>query len=341
MTILITGATGFLGTNLARRLDQKLENEKSSAKIRILHRRGSNLDGIKGLHHIETCVGDVNDPASLERAMEGVQYLYHLAGAVNLGPFDRAHMTRVNVDGTENVCQAALKQGIKKMVHVSSLAAVGVGTLENPAYEDMPYNLGEFHNPYSDTKRAGEMKVQESIQKGLNATIVNPSVMIGPWDIKLVSADVIKMADKIGIPLYFPGGMNILSVEDGAEGLILAMEKGRCGQRYLFGGENLWWKEYLTMINQVVGRKGPFLPIGRISSFVAGGLGDFFGQYLYKKYPIFHMVNSMSIKMGTKTFFLTSQKAVEELGFPQTKVKDAIQKAYDWMIDYGYLEKKI
>jgi len=327
MKILVTGATGLVGVNLVRRLC------KDGYDVRVLVRRNSNRKGFEGIR-VEEVIGDVRDYESVKNAMKGVRYVYHVAGVVDMSRFFKKEMENVNIKGTENVCRAALESGVERLVHTSTISAVGTGpSKDQPWDENCEWNFGPLNNPYCTTKYEGEKVVHSYVKKGLNAVIVNPAYMFGPWDIKPTSGRMIVTIAKYGIPGYPGGGNNFVDVEDVVEGHLLAMAKGKTGERYILANENLTYKEIFTIIAEVVGRKPPRFYIPKSILVPVSYIGDILGIFAPDTFKDF---NSSTVSFGYTTQYVTAKKAIKELGFKQTPVRVAVEKAYRWFKDNGY-----
>lgn len=327
MKVLVTGATGLVGVNLVRRL------LKEGSDVRILVRRNSNRKGFEGIR-VEEFIGDVTDYESVKNAMKGVKQVYHVAGVVDMSRFFRSEMEAVNIGGTENVCRATLETGVLRMVHTSTISAVGTGpSKDQPWDETCEWNFGPLDNPYCTTKYYGEKVVQEYVKKGLDAVIVNPSYMFGPWDVKPTSGRMIVTIAKYGIPGYTGGGNNFVDVEDVVEGHILAMQKGKTGERYILANENMTYREIFSLIAEVVGKKPPKFYMPKSIMLPLSFIGNIFGiiaPYTFKDF------NTSTVGFGYTTQYVTAKKAIKELGFKQTPVRVAVEKAYKWFKDNGY-----
>lgn len=327
MKILVTGATGLVGVNLVRRLCS------DGHDVRVLIRKNSNRKGFEGIR-VEEAIGDVTDYESVKNAMKGIRQVYHVAGVVDMSRFFRKEMYEVNVIGTENVCRSALESGIERMVHTSTISAIGTGpSKDHPWDETCEWNFASLDNPYCTTKYEGEKVVQKYVKKGLNAVIVNPSYMFGAWDIKPTSGRMIVTIAKYGIPGYPGGGNNFVDVEDVVDGHILAMYKGKKGERYILANENMTYKEIFTLIAEVVGRKPPkfYMPKSiMVSISFIGNVFGIFAPYTFKDF------NTSTVSLGYTTQYVTAKKAIRELGFKQTPVRIAVEKAYKWFKDNNY-----
>ncbi len=328
MTTLVTGATGLVGLNVVNQLAKRGE------KIRVLARPTSN--GIEFAKKLgaEVASGDVTDFASVKRAMAGARRVYHVAGVVG-GKWQEKQMWAVNVRGTENVCKAALEANVEGFVHTSSTAAVATGTLDKPANEETPYDLDAVKSPYHTTKHRGEEIVLEFAKKGLPAKVVNPSTMFGPWDVKPTSGLMVVMAAKTGIPFYPTGSNNFIDVEDAALGHLLAMEKGRVGQRYILGNQNMAWKDFLTLVAGVAGKKPPK---SKLLKPVALGVAYLLAPVSRRSKGAMAWLDPATIRGSFAHHCVDPSKARRELGLPQSPVRGAVEKSYNWLKEHGYLD---
>ena len=247
MPIFVTGGTGFLGLNLVRLLLER------GRQVRLLVRPASSRIGLDE-RAIEFVEGDVTDARSLREALRGCEEVYHVAGWVQVSPWGRSAAWRVNVEGTRNVCAAALAGGVRRVVHTSSIATIGRGTLARPADETTPWNLGAENIPYYASKVAAEEAVLEHVGRGLDAVIVNPTYLVGPWDVKPSAGRALIYTARRRLR-FFPsrGGINYADVRQAATGHLLAMERGRAGERYILGGENLTFEAYVCRIAAAAG----------------------------------------------------------------------------------------
>ncbi|HZH78175.1 MAG TPA: NAD-dependent epimerase/dehydratase family protein [Archangium sp.] len=228
MKTLLTGATGLVGANLAHLLCEQGE------RPRLLVRERSDRRGLRGLSYDEV-LGDVLDADSLRGAMKGVDRVYHVAGIVRFDPFTREDVSRLNTQGTRNVLDAARAAGARRVVVVSSVAAVGHGTLAEPATEESTYNYAG-DNPYHESKREAERLALEDSGLGLEVLAGNPSFVLGPYDVKPSTGELLLHVAR-GVVLAYPsGGINVVNAQDVARGLRLIMEKGRPRERYILGG---------------------------------------------------------------------------------------------------------
>lgn len=328
MKTLITGATGFVGAAVARRL------LKSGHRLRALVRKDSDRRNIEGLE-IETVVGDLREPETLDAAVSGCQALFHLAADYRLWTRDPASLYASNVDGTENVMHAALRAGVERVVYTSSVATLGLSADGTPSSEDTPVTLDDMIGDYKRSKFLAEQKVRQMVMDNdLPAVIVNPSTPVGPRDVKPTpTGRLIRDAAKGRLPAFVNTGLNVAHVDDVAAGHVLAFERGEKGERYILGGENLSLEAILACVAEFTGRKPPklrlphalVLPIAHGSEFWARVFG---GEPL---------ATVDGVRMSRKRMFFSSRKAEERLGYAYRPSTEAIRDAVDWFDRNGYL----
>lgn len=328
MIICITGGTGLVGVNLVHRL------AREGHELRLLVRAGSNVKPFEGIAY-QKVVGDITDRRSVRRAIDGCEVVFHLAGFVNMSPFLRRKAEEINVHGTENVVAACLVAKVRRLVHTSSIAAIGYGSKEEPADENSYWNFSGLHGPYYDTKRAGEQHVLSAVQTDkLDAVVVNPGYILGPWDMKPSSGRLLILIAKKRLPAYPLGGISVAHVDDIVQGHIAAMEKGHSGRRYILAGENLSYKELMTMMAEVAGVAPPRLPLPRTLAAPLGWCGDLLGHF----WPhTFNDFNSLGLKIGAIGHYVSSEKAKRHLSYQPQPARRAVEDAYAWFIKNKYL----
>lgn len=325
MTTLVTGATGFVGGAIARALCA------AGHQVRILVRERSSLEGLAGFS-LEKVRGDVRSLDSLRDAMKGCRQVVHAAASVRLDPFAASYMEKVNVVGTKNVLAAAKACFVERLLHVSSIATVGWGTLDRPATETSEWALAG-KGPYFTTKRAAEDLVLEASRRGdLEAVVINPSFVVGPVDPK-PSSGFILLAVASGMVVGYPeGGTNFVDVRDVAEGARLGLEKGRAGERYILSGENLTYRQFLTMAAEELSVRPPSVLIPRKLAFSAARLGDALGPRFPKA---FGFVNSHVVGTMFDVAYVSCEKARAELGYRPRPVREAVRDACKWFRETG------
>lgn len=324
--VLVTGATGFLGGWLVRRLlDEGLE-------VRIIKRHSSSLDEIEGLP-LDIVPGDVTDEASLLEACRGVDSVFHLAGLIAYTRTQRAAMEKVNVAGTANVLSACKANNVRRLLHLSSVVAVGASfDGKTPLTEESPYNISHLNLGYFETKRAAEELVRGAVSRGeVDSVMINPSTIYGRADAKKGSRKTqVKVANG-KFPFYPPGGVNIVAVEDVVDGIIAGWKRGRSGERYIMAGENLLLKEAFELIADAAGVKPPSIGLPRPAVFGIGKVGDFL-EAVGKKGPL----NTENAWTAVLYHWFDSMKAQRELGVNFKPSRYAIEQSVGWMKENGY-----
>lgn len=327
MKALVTGGTGFIGANVVRALLGR------GYRVRVLVRPSSDRRNLAGLE-VELAVGDVRDPESLERALEGCSLLFHVAALYSFWVRPRSLIYEVNVEGTRNALQAALKRRVERVVYTSSVAALGLPRGKEPADERTPVEPGAIVSDYKRSKYLAQRVALEFAEHGLPVVIVNPSFPVGPYDLKPTPTGRV-IVDFLNrkMPAYVETGMNVVDVEDVALGHLLAAEKGRVGECYILGGENLTMKELLALLAEITGLPAPKL---RLPYYPILGL-SYLNAALCTLSGATPRMTPETIRMARHYMFYDPSKAVRELGFPQTPARVALRKAVDWFRANGYV----
>ncbi len=327
MTILVTGATGYIGSAVARELYREGE------KIRCLVRNTSSLRNLDGLQ-LEVFCGDISDIDSLRRAVKGCDRVYHLAALYAIWLRDPNLMYQVNEDGTRNVMAACMEAGVQKIVYCSSVAALGAHG-RSPGDERARFNLNSTKDHYYISKCRAEQVVEQSMRRGLPVVIVNPSNPIGSHDAAptptgLLILNIIKKR----IPAYVDGGINLIDLNDCARGIIAAMAKGRIGEKYILGNRNVSIKEYFDLIVSVAGRGlSPFVRMPATLAVFSG-----YGYQLLARLTGKPPVTSASwVRVGSHYSWWDSSKAREELTLGQRPIEESIAESVTWFESNGYI----
>lgn len=327
MKTLVTGGTGFIGANVVRALLQR------GTEIRALVRRGSDLRNLAGLD-LELVYGDLRDRRSLEAALKGCDTLYHVAAVYALWTSNRQEIYDSNVAGTVNILEAALTSSVQKVVYTSSVATIGLPMDGSPGSEDVPMRPEELVSDYKRSKYLAEQEVLQYAQRGLPVVIVNPSFPVGPWDVKPTpSGQLIVNFLRGKIPAYVDTGLNVVDVEDVATGHLRAAEKGRIGERYILGSANLTLAEVFQALERVSGVKAPHRHIPYSIAYLSACVSEVVARTITHKAPF---VTLAGVRLSRKRMFFDPTKAVRELGFPQTPVTEAFDKAVRWFRAHGY-----
>jgi len=328
MTTLVTGATGFVGSAVARTLAAR------GHTLRLLVRPTSDRRNLAGLD-AEVVTGDLTDTDSLIRAAAGCRYVMHVAADYRFWVPDPDAMLRANVDGALAMVHAAAQAGAERIVHCSSVAALGQIGDGTAADEATPTDQADFVGIYKRSKYLAEKAVLElAKQDRLPVVVVNPAAPVGPRDIKPTpTGKMIRDAAAGRLPAYLDTGLNIVHVDDVAEGHVLALEHGRIGERYVLGGENMLLKDLLALIADVVDRRPPSLRLPEAVVWPAA----FVMEKLASVTGIAPMMTRDHLKMARKKMFYSSTKATAELGYQPRPVRLAIQDAVAWFRANGML----
>lgn len=328
MSVLVTGATGFVGAWLVKGLLAQGE------EVHVLHRPSSSLDELEGLKFTSK-LGDITDISSLESACAGVDTVFHLAGVVGYSRALRPVMERANVGGTRNVVEILKKQKRAKLVYMSSVVAVGASFDKTPLNEESPYSIKHLNLGYFETKRDAEILVREACRKGeIEATILCPSTIYGAADAKKGSRKTqIKVAQG-KFPFYTSGGASIVSVHDIVSATLRAREVGRNGERYILSGENLTIHELFNRIAGLAGVKPPGIHLPNAVVHALGKVGDGL-EKIGRKGPL----NSETAWTSTLYHWFDHSKAKRDLGFNPRPAQTALKESVDWMKENGILSK--
>lgn len=316
--ILVTGATGCVGSNLVKEL------LRLGYSVRALHRQNSDVRNLAHLE-VERFIGDIRDADSVRKAVQGCDTVFHTAAMVSFWKPRYSEQHEVNVAGTRNVVEACFAEGVDRLVHTSSIAALGFRADGTPADETTEYNW-PFIAGYRYSKHAGELEVVRGVRMGLNATIVNPSVIIGPGDLYRHGGQLVIEIARGGVPGYLKGGLNLVSVYDVVGGHIAVATKGRTGERYILGGRNLTHKEAFALIASVLQRRPPRLripvPVVRSMAIASQLLAS-----VTRKEP--RLTPELVAGAGRRAWF-SIEKARRELGYEPGSLEHAIADAYAW-----------
>jgi dihydroflavonol-4-reductase len=327
--VLITGASGFIGSAVARAA------RKRGFKVRVLVRPSSPRRNLTGLN-AEVFEGDMRDEASVNRALVGARYLFHLAADYRLWARDPAEIERNNLEGTGAVMRAALQQRVERVVYTSSVATLRVNSETTAATEDAPLACSEAPGAYKRSKVLAERLVGRMIaQESLPAIIVNPSTPIGAHDVRPTPTGRIIIEAATGkMPAFVDTGLNLVDVEDVALGHMLALDHGRIGERYILGGDNITLQQMLGEIAGMTGRRPPTVKLPLWPLFPLAHAAEAVAQ-LTGKEPF---VTVVGLKMAKNRMFFSSAKATRELGYLPTPHLAALRAALDWFGGEGYLK---
>jgi dihydroflavonol-4-reductase len=328
----LTGATGFLGSHVARVLAEQ------GADLRLLVRSTSNLKNLEGLNlgttTAETATGDLRDPASLEKAMAGCDTVFHVAADYRLWLRDPNEMYRSNVEGTRAILAAARKNGVRSVVYTSSVATIGFTANGRPADEDSPVSLASMIGHYKRSKFMAEQLALAAGRAGMRVVTVNPTTPVGEQDIKPTpTGRIVVDFLKRKFPAYVETGLNLVDVRECARGHVAALEKGRSGERYILGGEDLTLKQILDKLGAISGLPSPKIKLPYFVAYLAGAVDQTVSGRLLGLEP---RATVETVRMGKKKMWASSDKAERELGWKTTPADGALRRAVDWFRTNGY-----
>lgn len=328
MTTLVTGATGFVGSHVARQL------VTAGQPVRILVRKSSNTQPLEGLP-VERIEGDLRDATSIERAMQGVRRVFHVAADYRLWTRNPEEIYRSNVDGTRVLLECAARAGVERIVYTSTVATIAVpshdGALPN---EDTRATVDQMIGHYKRSKFFAEQEAVKAAAAGVPVVIVNPTAPVGPGDWKPTPTGRIIVDFLNGkMPAYVDTGLNVVAVEDVAAGHLLAAEKGRIGERYILGATNMTLKQILDALAKIAGRPAPRLKMPHAIALAAGYADEWFSRLVGRK----PQIPVEGVKMSRHRMFVSSDKAERELGYQPTSVEAAFERAVRWYEANGYI----
>ncbi len=326
MKALVTGATGFVGAAVARAL------VRAGVEVRVLARPEADLTNLQGLP-VERAAGDLRDPASLRVALSNCRHLYHVAAHYALWAKDPSIFYDVNVVGTRNLLEAAREVSVERTVYCSTIGAIGLPPGGGLGTEETPVSLEQMAGHYKRSKYLAEQEVHKLAKEGLPVVIVNPSAPVGEGDVKPTpTGQVIVDFMKGRMPAYIETGMNIIDVDDVATGHLLAMEKGRQGERYILGSTNLLLREVFEILSRLTGLKAPSVKLPRGAVLPLAYLNHWFANVtgLPPRIPL------EGVKMAKYKMHYDCSKAIRELGLPQHPPEVALGKAVRWFQSHGY-----
>jgi dihydroflavonol-4-reductase len=326
MKAFVTGATGFVGSHVARALAEQ------GAELRLLMRPTSRTDNIADLR-AEVALGDLRDPETLRNTMTGCESVFHVAADYRIWVRDPDEMYRANVEGTKAIIAAARESGVRRIVYCSSVATMGFTESGQIVDENTPVSLADMVGHYKRSKFLAEQIALEAGRSG-DVVVVNPTTPVGENDIKPTPTGRI-IVDFLmrKFPAYVDTGLNLVDVKEVARGHILALEKARPGERYILGGENLTLKEILDKLSALTGLPSPSLRVPHAVAMTFAAFDQFFTGVVRNKEP---RATIDAVKMGRKKMFASSAKAERELGYRAVPVESALRRAVEWFQAHGY-----
>jgi dihydroflavonol-4-reductase len=325
--VLVTGASGFIGSHLVRALADR------GAQVSAMMRSGSDPRNIAGVP-CQFVEADLTDPPSLRDAVDQCETVFHCAAVISFDQRDAQAMWQINVEGTRALVRAALDARVKRFVLTSSVSAIGFDRRGRVLDETAPYNFAALDLPYCDTKHAAEqVLLTEGVAKGLDGLIVNPATVFGPGDRRKTRGSILERL-ATAPPLFAPpGGLNAVDVQDVVSGHLLAAQRGRTGHRYILGGENLTHFALMSKVCRIIKKRPPAFviprPLMRLAAFLANLIDAF--------YPLRPPLTAGVFRLMPYRLFYSSEKAARELDYAAYPIDMSIKSAFDWMLDLDLL----
>lgn len=327
MLAFVTGATGFLGSHVARVLVEQ------GARLRLLVRSTSDVRNITDLN-AEQVEGDLRSTESFEKALAGCDALFHVAADYRLWVRDPEQMYRSNVEGTRSLIEVARKQGVRRVVYTSTVATMGFGSNGTLTDENSPVSLDDMIGPYKRSKFMAEQVAFEAARTGIDVVVVNPTTPIGERDLKPTpTGRIVVDFLKRRFPAYVDTGLNLVDATECARGHVQAFEKGKAGERYILGGENLTLKQILDRLAAITGLPSPRVKLPYVFALAAGVVDETVTGRILGKEP---RATIDAVRMGRKKMFITSAKAERELGWSPGPVDGALRRSVEWFRTNGY-----
>jgi dihydroflavonol-4-reductase len=324
--VLVTGADGLLGSNLVR----ELLNRKY--RVRAFVQSGRNVNTLDNLP-IEKFDGDLLNKKSISHAIQGCHYIVHAAASTSVWPSRNKKVRDVNIQGTKNISECALKTKIERMIYVGTANSYGFGTKDNPGHEGNAYTAHKYKIDYLDSKYEAHQAILAAVNVGLKAIIVNPTFMIGPYDVGPSSGTLLIALCKKRIIGFTRGGKNYIYVKDVATAIANALTMGRIGQGYILGNANLSYEEAFKLIGDTLGIQSPRMRIPDWAVLLSGHLFAMKSKVTGKP-PI---ISYRMAKISLDDHYFTPNKAIEELSLPQTPLPVAFRDAFEWFKANKYI----
>src|SRR5438477_2544989 len=328
MKVLVTGATGFVGSHVAQALAAQ------GADLRLLVRPSSRMENIASLN-AERVTGDLRDPDSLKRAMQDCEFVFHVAADYRLWVRDPQAMYRANVEGTRSILQAAQEAGVRRVVYTSTVATMGFTSNGQPCDEDSPVCLDDMIGHYKRSKFMAEQAVLEAARAGANVILLNPTAPVGEQDIKPTPTGRI-IVDFLNrkFPAYVDTGLNLVDVREVARAHLAATEKAKPAERYIIGGENLTLKQILDKLSAITGIPSPSRKVPHTVALGFAACAELITGRLLGREP---RATMDAVRMGRKKMFASSAKAESNLGYRVVPIDSALRRAVEWYKSHGYV----
>jgi dihydroflavonol-4-reductase len=323
----VTGGTGFIGGNLIREL------LAGGSQVRALARPGSDISNLNGLQ-LDFVEGDLEDEKLLQRSMQDCEWIFHVAANYSLCRREGKAIYNSNVEGTKRIFRAARAASAKRIVYTSSVAAIGLAPGESIADESTRTTVDALISDYKKSKYLAEDAARSAAKEGIPVLIVNPSTPVGPFDCKPTpTGEIILKFLRRQMPFYVHTGFNVIAVKDVVRGHILAAERGRVGERYILGHKNIKFKELLDLLSSITGLPSPQHALPHWIPITFGYFDELILCRLFSRPPV---VTINGAKLSRHPMYYSSNKAVQELGLPQSPIEDALRSAVDWFQKNGY-----
>jgi dihydroflavonol-4-reductase len=330
MKVLVTGPDGLLGSNLVRLLLER------GYETRVLMQNGRSSRTLDGLD-LEVVRGDILDRSAVEKAVKGCSVVLHAAANTSTNPPRSPFVRMVNIDGTGNILHAVKKYPVERLIHVGTTNSFGFGTKENPGDETLPYTAGTYRLDYFNSKHAAQkMVIRDIAEHGLPAVIVNPTFLVGPYDSKPGFGTMIIAMYYQTLKIIPKGGRNYIDARDVAAGIVNAITMGRIGECYILGNCNLSYREVFHTICRILNVPPPERSVGPLFAKMYGIASQ--AAVAFKKKP--SGINLAIARIACDEHYYTARKAIDELALPQTPIEKAIEDAFVWLKENGYLDEK-
>ena len=324
---LVTGGSGFVGRAVVEELVAQ------GRPVRVLARNPGH-PALQGLD-VEVAPGELKDPESLQKALAGCDRVFHVAADYRLWVPDPQEMYAVNVEGTRSLLSAALAAGVARVIYTSTVGALGNPGNGTPGTEDTPVTLADMVGHYKRSKFLAEQVALEFADRGLPVVVVNPSTPVGPWDSRPTpTGEMVVQFLKGKMPAYLETGLNLIHVKDAARGHLLAEERGRVGEKYILGGENLSLSAIFAMLGEISGRCAPRVRLPYWPILALAYVNEFWANTVSRRPP---RIPLTAVRMARKYMYFDNAKAVKELGLTLTPVRQALTDAVAWFQEHGYI----
>ncbi len=326
MRYLLTGGTGFVGANVVRHLLRR-----GDRVVCVVRKPNVCLEGLP----VELVTPSITDVDALARAAEGCDGIFHIAGIFDPGPGGEDAMRALHVDATKALCAAATKAGVPRLLVCSSSITVGFGSKDAPGDEDTPLDVDAIYGRKGALRTYHDTKLEsERIGAEWGAIIVNPDYVLGPWDIKPTSGQLLLAIAKGWVPAYPTGGKCFVDADDCAVGHLQAMDRGRPGRRYLLGNHNLSYREFMTLCAEVTGSRAPVVPVPGTALRVLGRAGSLLQRWDAHRFAGLERHVLLAMQQGR---YRSGRRSWEELGVPRTPMRRTVEAAYGWFEEHGYV----